>query len=441
MVETYEAIGLAVCFLGSGFFSGSEAVILTLGIDRARQMMEEGGTRGNAMAFFLKRPSEILSTILVGNNIVNILAASLTTTITGRYFQSDAIGISVGITTLIILIFGEILPKTFARVHAERLAWPVLWILKIAYFILFPIVKLITWIAKKILGENAEITGRMVTKDDIEYMVERAEVQKTIDSKQLGLLNSILEFPTIKVKDIMIPRQKVKFIPVKASFEEMLEYIQVDNHSRYPVCRKDLDDTVGFLHIKDLAYIRGERRQQFDVKELLKAPFFVYEHMKIQAVFDHMNQRKNHLALIKDENGLVVGIVTLEDIVEEIVGEIQDEHDPGEIEKNKGDKSDNLGEGVMVNGEILLRDFYSEYGIKIPLNDNYSTLAGFMLDMLGNNFPQKGQIIVWQGYSFELAKVIDYQVEQIRICDVDGEKQLYPKHKNGYGRKEHKARE
>ena len=178
MFETYEAIGLIVCFIASGFFSGSEAVILSLGIDRARQIMEEGGPRGKAMAFLIKRPSEVLSTILVGNNIVNILAASLITTITGRYFESDAIGISVGITTFIILVFGEIIPKTFARVHAERLAYFVLWILKTNYFILFPVVKLITWMAKRILGENAEITGRMVTKDDIEYMVERAEVQK-----------------------------------------------------------------------------------------------------------------------------------------------------------------------------------------------------------------------------------------------------------------------
>ncbi|MCY4523219.1 MAG: hemolysin family protein, partial [Halobacteriovoraceae bacterium] len=405
-------------------------------------MEEDSGARGNAMAFLIKRPSEILSTILVGNNIVNILAASLTTTITGRYFQSDAIGVSVGITTLIILIFGEIIPKTFARVHAEKLALYVIWILKSAYIVLFPIVMIITYMAKKILGENAEISGRMVTKDDIEYMVERAEVQKTIDSKQLGLLNSILEFPTIKVKDIMIPRQKVKVIPLDATFEEILEYIQEDNHSRYPVCKKDLEDTMGVLHIKDLAYIRGERRQKFNVKDLLKSPFFVYEHMKIQAVFDHMNQRKNHLALIKDENGLVVGIVTLEDIVEEILGEIQDEHDLGEIERSKdGKNSKDISQGVVVSGEILLRDFYNEYGIKIPLNDNYSTLGGFVLDMLGNNFPQKGQIIVWQGYSFELVKVIDHHIEKIGIRDVDGEKQLYSKHKNGNERKEQKVSE
>ena len=389
--------------------------------------MEEGKMERRTMAFLIKRSGEVLTTILVGNNIVNILAASLVTTISGRYFQSDAIGISVGITTLVILIFGEIIPKTFARVHAEKISPYVVWILRVTYIILYPIVKLITLFARKILGENAEITGRMITKNDIEYMVERAEVQKTIDSKQLGLLNSILEFPTIKVKDIMIPRQKVKYISVDTSFENILDYIQGDNHSRYPVCENDLDNTIGFLHIKDLAFVRGERRKAFNVKKFLKSPFFVYEHMKIQSVFDHMNHKKIHLALVKDENGLVVGIITLEDIVEEIVGDIQDEHDSGESKQVKEPLSP---EGITVDGEVLLRDFYNDYGIKIPLNDNYSTLAGFVLDMLGNNFPQKGQIIVWEGYSFELIDVSDHKILKIKICDVDGEKQLYPKNNN-----------
>ena len=158
----------------------------------------------------------------------------------------------------------------------------------------------------------------------------------------------------------------------------MLERIHVDNHSRYPVCQKDLDDTLGFLHIKDLAFVRGEGeyRRKFDVKKLLKSSFFVYEHMKIQAVFDHMNRRKVHLALVKDENGLVVGIVTLEDIVEEIVGDIQDEHDLEEIGVRKQYEKSDLRQGLIVDGEMSLRDFYNDYEIKIPLNDNYSTLAG-----------------------------------------------------------------
>ena len=143
--------------------------------------------------------------------------------------------------------------------------------------------------------------------------------------------------------------------------------------------------------------------------------------MKIQAVFDHMNRKKVHLALVKDENGLVVGIVTLEDIMEEIFGEIQDEHDDEDDVITK-DESESLEEGLVVPGSISLRDLYNEYDVKIPLNDNYSTLRGFLLDMLGNNFPKEGNILFWEGLSFELLQVIDNEIEEVKIESTDGEK-------------------
>lgn len=423
MYNTVELISLLACFLLSAFFSGSEAVLLSIGIDRAKQLIEDGGIRGKTMKFMVDRPNEILNTILIGNNIVNILASSLVTTIAARYLHNEAIAYSVGITTLIILIFGEIIPKTFARTHAETLSVFVINILRGIYFIIWPFVTLMVWFIEKILGANAEIHGRIITKDDIEYMVNKAEKENTMDSKQIDLLTSVMEFPLIKVKDIMIPRNRVKSLQDTYTYCEIVNVVKDDNHSRYPVCHGSLDHTVGFLHVKDMALITD--RDKFSYSDLLKDPFFVYEHMKIQAVFDHMNRKKVHLALVKDENGLVVGIVTLEDIVEEIFGDIQDEHDDEEYEEDSD--TFNLREGIEVEGSISIRDLYNEYDIKIPLNDNFSTLAGFILDMLGNNFPEDGQIIVWEGFSFELTKVDDYEIRKIRIKDVDGEKHIFSK--------------
>jgi putative hemolysin len=423
-INAWEIVTLVVCFLLSGFFSGSEAVLMSLGIDRAKQLIEEGGSKGKAMAFMIERPNELLATILVGNNIVNIFAASLTTVIASRIFASDAVGISTGAVTIIILIFGEVIPKTFARTHAEKLSVFIIYVLRLKYYLLFPIVRSMVFIIKTVLGEKAELSGRLVTKNDIEYMINRAEQDKTMDSKQLDLLNSILEFPTIKVKDIMIPRLEVKFIRLGTSFTEAMRLIEEDGHSRYPVVDGELDNTVGFLHVKDLAFVRGTGKANFDLKSMIKDPFFVYEHMKIQAVFDHMNRKKVHLALVKDENGLVVGIVTLEDIIEEIVGEIHDEHDD-EVEAVDEKTSQNLVDGVVIEGSCSLRDLYNDYDLKISLNDNYSTVAGFLLDMLGNNFPEQGQIIVWEGFSFELIRVEDYEIKEIRIKDVDGEKHIF----------------
>lgn len=206
----------------------------------------------------------------------------------------------------------------------------------------------------------------------------------------------------------------------------MMAYARETGNSRYPVCDGDLENIVGFLHVKDLAFVSDEEKANFKIEKLLKPPFFVYEHMKIQSVFDHMNKKKVHLALVKDENGTVVGIVTLEDIIEEIFGEINDEHDDvEEIEKHLQEA--NLEDGIVVDGDISLREIYSDYDIKIPLNDNYSTLSGFLLDMLGNTFPELGQIIVWEGLSFDLEVVEDHVIKQVRIKDVDGEKHIFSK--------------
>lgn len=426
-VSTAEIVSLVLCLIGSGFYSGSEAILMSIGIDRARQLIEEGGAKGKALSFMVEKPNELLTTILVGNNVVNIWLASLSTVIASRIFESDVIGIVVGITTIAILIFGEIIPKTFGRRNAELLSLPVIRILQINYYILLPVVNAITWLTNVILGENANLTGRLITKNDIEYLINRAEKEKTMDSKQIDMIASILEFPTIKVKDIMIPRSKVKYIPSEFSFDEVIDYVSHDVHSRYPVAKGDLDHCLGFLHVKDLAFLTEEEKNDFDINNSLKAPFFVYEHMKIQAVFDHMNRKKVHLALVKDENGLTVGIITLEDIVEEVLGEIQDEHDHEEKKALDEYKEMDLLEGIIVEGSMSLRDLYNDFEIKIPLNDNYSTIAGFILDMLGNNFPEEGQIIVWEGLSFELIKVENHIIKKLKIKDVDGEKHFFSK--------------
>jgi putative hemolysin len=412
----------------SAFFSGSEAALISIPAKRVKQLIEDGGSKAKALTFLSEKSNEILTTILIGNNFVNIFVSAYATTIAQKHFENDAVSYAVGITTLCILIFGEIIPKTFSRNHAERLALPMIRVLQLCYVILFPAVWLFMLIIHAVLGKNAQLNERMVTKDDIEFMVNEAEKEKSIDSKQIDLLNSILEFPTIKVKDIMVPRAQVHAIKNGSTFNEILDLVKEVAHSRYPVFEEDIDSTIGFLHVKDLSFVDFDKRndESFDVSELVNEPFFVYEHMKIQAVFDHMNRKKVHLALVKDENGLVVGIVTLEDIMEEIFGEIQDEHDDEDDGIPKIEQSP-LDEGLKVPAGISLRDLYNEYDIKIPLNDNYSTLRGFLLDMLGNNFPKEGNILFWEGLSFKLLKVEENEIEEVEIESTDGEKHIIRK--------------
>lgn len=423
---SFQILALLFCFFAAAFFSAAEAALLSIGADRARQLIEEGGAKGKAMAFMILRPSELLATILVGNNIANILSGALTTAITADYTGSPIVGIALGVTTMIVIVFGELLPKTLGRTYAEEFSVVVIRSLQVLFYICYPVIKTLVWFINTILGDSAEYTGRMVTRDDIEFMINKAEKEKTIDSKQIDLLSSILEFPTIKVKDIMIPRTRVNYLQSSWKFDDILKHIKETENSRYPVCNGELENIIGFLHVKDLAFLNESDKKNLKIEKLLKAPFFVYEHMKIQSVFDHMNRKKVHLALVKDENGTVVGIVTLEDIIEEIFGEIHDEHDDVEEIEQHLDAA-NLVDGIVVDGDISLRELYQDYDIKIPLNDNYSTLAGFILDMLGNTFPEQGQIIVWEGMSFDLIAVDEHVIKEVRIKDVDGEKHFISK--------------
>lgn len=418
MSTDQEILVLAISLLVSAFFSAAEAALMSLPHEKAKQIAEEHGIDSWAMKRWLAIPNDILTTILVGNNLANILIAAISTNIAERYFSNDALAISVGITTVIILLFGEIAPKTFGRGAAEKFAPICLLVLNTCYYALWPIVKMFTKIIQFVLGKNATVVSRAVTKDDIEVMVEMAEETRTMDSKQIDLLNSILEFPSIKVKDIMVPRTQIEAIKKDANFLDVIRVVREVAHSRYPVYDEDLDDVLGFLHVKDLAFMAQEEQKVFDIIKYVKPPFFVYEHMKIQAVFDHMNRKKVHLALVKDENGIVVGMLTLEDIMEEIFGEIQDEHDDEE-DLIPGIES---AEGVLVPSTISLRDLYNEYDIEIPLNDNYSTLNGFLMEQLGgNSFPKKGNIIVWDGYSFELVRVKNYEIKEVKIKSTTGQ--------------------
>lgn len=422
MSADQELLFIIVSLLLSGFFSGSEAALMSLPHEKAKQIAEEHGIDSWAIKQWLTKPNDILTTILVGNNFVNIFIASLSTSIAQRFFQNDAIAISVFITTMVILFVGEILPKTFARGKSEKVAPLCMIVLIGLYYMLYPMVKVFMKIIELVLGKNAQVQGRQVTKDDIEVMVEMAEEKKSMDSKQLELLTSILEFPSIKVKDIMVPRTSIEAIQKDMSYQEIIKLVKEDAHSRYPVYDEDLDEVLGFLHVKDLAFADDQDKEKFNVTKYVKPPFYVYEHMKIHAVFDHMNRKKVHLALVKDENGIVVGMLTLEDIMEEIFGEIRDEHD----DEQDGILGVESEEGVIVPPTISLRDLYNEYDIKIPLNDNYSTLNGFLMEHLGNNFPKKGHMIIWDKYSFELVRVKNSEIKEVKIKSTSGEHIINP---------------
>jgi len=409
-----EITFIILCLILSALFSSSEAVVMSISVDRVSQLIDESGGKNKALKFLVSHPTEILTTILVWNNLVNSVVASLVTSISSKLFGDFALAIAAGVATMIILVFGEITPKVFARTNAENFVNPVAVFLRFFYLVFIPILLPLSVLIKKTLGKNAMLQGRVVTTDDIEYLVNKAEEDKSIDSKHIDLINSILEFPTIKVKDIMISRNKIDAIDIESDENTIQLFFKEKEHSRYPVYKSSLDQILGFIHVKDYYRIRDDGKI-FDLTNVLKPPFFVYEQMRIQSVFDYMNRNKVHLSLVKDETGTVVGMVTLEDIMEEIFGEIHDEHDR---DSHLSTMVKEIGGGLVVPGSTSLRDLLNEYEIDIPSSDSYSTVTGFILELLANHFPKHGQIIFWENYSFELSKVISYQIEEVTIKKV-----------------------
>lgn len=412
-VFSIELFFIFLALMLSAFFSASEAIVMSISVERTKQLIEEGGKKADALKFLISHPTEILTTILFGNNLVNTIIASLVTVIVSKLSLDYAIAVASGAATMVILVFGEISPKAFARSNAESFVYFVVTVLKFNYFLFYPLVKPLSLFIKKILGKNATVKGRVVTTDDIEFLINQAEEHQSIDAKHIDLINSILEFPLIRVRDIMVPRVKVDAIDIKASVDEIFKTVKQHEFSRYLIYEDTLDNVVGFIHIKDFLLAR-ESRPNAQLKDFIKQPFFVYDQMKIQNVFDRMNRNKVHMAVVKQETGTMVGIITLEDIMEQIFGEITDEHDDHES-SNEIHRSKNIEDGIVINGNISLRDLHQEFDIHIPLSEAYSTVTGFLLELLGNHFPKQNQIIYWDDYSFELTKVVNYQIDQVTI--------------------------
>jgi putative hemolysin len=408
----FELSGVLVCLLFSALFSASEAVIMSVPVDRTKQLIDEDLDANKKYNFLLTHPTEILTTILIGNSLVNTIIASLVTSVSAKVFNDYSLAIAAGLATVIILIFGEILPKSLARNKAEKMLPFFIRFLFFFYTLLYPGVFALSYLIKTILGNHAHLKSRAVTTDDLEYLINKAEEEQSIDAKHIDLINSILEFPTIKVKEIMVPRNRVDAIDINTSLDNIFNFVRDKEHSRYPLYDKDLNHVVGFMHIKDL-FIKLSKLNAKGVQDILMPAFFVYEQMRIQAVFDYMNKNKVHMALVKDETGNLVGLVTLEDIMEEIFGDIADEHDD---QSALGQTSvGELESGIVVAADTSIRELLHSYNVDITSSESYSTITGFLLELLGNYFPKQGQIIYWEEYTFELVKVTNYHIDEVKI--------------------------
>jgi len=371
---------LLFCFTMSAFFSSAETALLSVSKIRIRTLAEEGNKRAKTVERLVNDTDSLLSTILVGNNLVNIGASSLTTALAIQFFGDAGAGIATGVVTIIILICGEITPKSLAAKHADAISFAFAPILSFLVIVLKPIVfilNLVTGFIIKLFGGDNH-TSPTLTEEELKTYVTVSHEEGIIEEEEKEMIHNVFEFGDTEIREIMTPRIHVVSIPDDVTYEELLNIYREQRFSRIPVHNnEDNDDIIGVLNVKDLLLAQIDR-ESFNVIDYIREPFVVYEFNNISDVFDRMRQnKKSSLAIVLDEYGIMTGIVTIEDMIEEIVGEIDDEYDVEEETIKQIDENT-----YLIDGSVNFNEINDALGTHF-MSDDFESIGGLVLGELG----------------------------------------------------------
>ncbi len=389
---------LLVLLLLSGFFSASETSLMSLSPAQVRDMVQKKMRGAGALKRLRLDPHKLLVTILVGNNLVNIWASVYATVVFQRVFDSTSISIITGVMTLFILMFGEIIPKSFATNHNKVLARVFAPILFWIQFGLWPIIFLLDKIISgvMIIFGSKHGTRKLVTEDELKAMVTIGVEEGAIEKSERELIENVLEFTDTRVEEVMLPRVEIEALPETTNVKAAADFIVNHGFSRVPIYRQTLDNIVGIVTVKDiLAAMHGEDDDktlaQIHPSPALKVPCS----MKINRLFHMFQKERTHMAIILDEHGGTAGLVTLEDVLEEIVGEIVDESDVDEEHYTKVSN-----DTILANGKAVLEDISDELGIIFP-EPEHKTVNYLIVEKLGR-FPKKGEVIRFDKFEIKV---------------------------------------
>ena len=408
-------IGILVCLALSAFFSGSEIALTSANMMRMKKAADEGSKTAAVACRILQDFDRILSTILIGNNLVNIAASAIATVIAMNLFPGEE-GVGAALATLImtvlILIFGEIVPKIVSKEHAERIsrlcAIPLrvlMWILAPVVYLIVGAVNLISRLWKKEEQENEP----SVTEDDLVSIIETAEEEEVIDEDKSDLLQSAIEFSDITVEEILTPRTEMIAIDIEDTPEEILETVLESPHSRLPVYEDTPDEILGVLalnhYLKEYA-----ANKTVDIRALLMEPCFFHKTMKLPAALEELRRRQIHMAIVMDEYGGTLGIITLEDILEQIVGDIWDETD--EIVHEMTQTGENTYEAVA---DMNVYDFFEQLDVDTrDFESEYTSLGGWATEMCASD-PHVGDSFEYKNLYIVITEMDDLRVTRLSV--------------------------
>lgn len=416
MQNIIMAVSIVILVALSAFFSSMETAINSC--SRARlQNMEEKEIKGSKTALkFLDQYDKTITTLLIGNNIVNIGASSIATIFCTKLLGSYGAAVSTGALTLIVLTFGEIIPKCYAKQNSEKLATafsPVVYALMIVLTPLSLLFIKMNSLAMKLTGSKKDTPS--VTEDELKYIIESIEEEGVLEEAESEMVQSALEFDEKTVLEILTPRVDVISIDIDDSIKEITKIIVAERFSRIPVYKDNIDNIVGILHTRDYLEVlsRGETP---DISELIQKPFFVYKTRKLSALLSDFKRNRTHIAIVADEYGGMLGIVTMEDLLEELVGEIWDEDEEIELQCRK--ISENCYE---VSGDMQLDDLLELFDIPEKNVDTTShSVGGWVFEHLGI-IPEKNQTIEISGLSVKVIEVSDKRISKLMIKKLEND--------------------
>lgn len=413
-----ELVGFFVCIIMSAYFSGTETALTTLSDIRAASLEKKWSFIAPTLKKWSFNPGLILSTLLIGNNVVNVLGALLAGKISYHFlsgYPTPVADISaVASMTVFVLIFGEVTPKTFAKVNPEKWIVPALIVFRLFEWIVLPfsyvLAKFATLAVNIMGGKN---TGSGLTQTDIEYLIEKGNDQGVFEQEEQGeLLSSVLEFKHTLVKEIMTPRTDTHFLETDTTISEALEKVNDWGHSRIPVFEDSVDNIKGILYVKDMVslVLKGSTVLKENIGSIIRTRiFYVPETQKINETLKTMQDGGTHMAIVVDEFGGTAGIITLEDVIEELVGDIRDEDDKEEdqIVMLKDDI-------ILVDAHISVSDLEEELDIMIPDDGEYNSLGGFIVNEAGS-VPAEGFILRYNGYEFKVVESNEKHIVKVEI--------------------------
>ena len=408
---TWQVILLIILLVMSGFFSMSETALMALSKIRIRHMVEEGVKGAKLVEKLSEDPSKLLGAILIGNNIVNIGASSLATSIAIKAIGPSGVGLVTIIMTILVLIFGEITPKSIAKQKSESVALKVSKPISVIVKIFKPFILGFTAISGlfiKLLGGDPKANEPFITEEELKTMVGVSEEEGLLEDVEKEMIFNVFEFADSQVKDVMVQRVDIIAIDINSSYEEVINIIKREQFSRLPVYNQHIDNIVGILNVKDLI-IASQNKEEFKVSDYMREPYYTFEFKKITELFNEMKKSRNHMSVVLDEYGGNVGIVTIEDLIEEVVGEIEDEYDDEKDDEIIVIKEDEY----IVDGSARLDNIADLIGVTME-SEEFDSIGGLIIGELGR-FPKKNEEIKVNNIRFIIEDIDKNRIKRVRI--------------------------